>query len=97
MAFDWLALLAPVGLIEFVPKSDPMVIGLLSHREDIFPDYDLDNFRKALASRASIAKEVVIAKSGRTLFFFETRSRAASSVADSAQNSAMAPTSADSA
>lgn len=94
MVVDWLTQLAPAGLIEFVPKSDPMVIGLLAHREDIFPDYDLDNFRKALAARALIKKELVISKSGRTLFFFETRS--SSSTSDTPGSFAVPRVSADS-
>lgn len=97
MVVDLLIQLAPLGLIEFVPKSDPMVIGLLSHREDIFPDYDIDNFRKALGSRALIRKELVISKSGRTLFFFETFARAHSSITESPGESPTPPASADSA
>jgi len=36
----WLVGLAPRGVIEFVPKSDPMVQQLFAFREDIFSDYD---------------------------------------------------------
>ncbi len=45
---DWVCALAPRGLIEFVPKTDPMVQGLLIHREDIFRDYTRDNFERKL-------------------------------------------------
>ena len=44
----WICNLAPRGLIEFIPKTDAMVRGLLSHREDIFPDYNQENFHKIL-------------------------------------------------
>ena len=44
MALDWLLAMAPVGVIEFPPKSDPMVQRLLSQRDDIFPDYDEATF-----------------------------------------------------
>jgi len=33
---DWIINLAPAGIMEFIPKSDPMVQSLLRHREDIF-------------------------------------------------------------
>ena len=32
------------GIVEFVDKNDPMVVGLLQGRKDVFPDYTLDNF-----------------------------------------------------
>jgi len=35
-------------LIEFVPKSDPMVKGLLAHREDIFKEYNEEHFQAKL-------------------------------------------------
>ena len=38
--------LAPQGIIEFVTKEDPMVIGLLSNREDIFDKYDQHYFEE---------------------------------------------------
>ena len=36
---DWVMSLASQGIIEFIPKQDPMVEKLLALREDIFPDY----------------------------------------------------------
>ncbi len=53
----WVCDLAPKGLIEFVPKSDPMVKGLLRDREDIFVDYDQANMERILQD---INKHVVI-------------------------------------
>ena len=35
---DSIVSLAPRGVIEFVPKSDPMVVAMLSTRQDIFAD-----------------------------------------------------------
>ena len=67
---DWLTSLATHGLIEFVPKSDAMVISLLQNREDIFPDYSLDNFRSILAGKATIVSETTIPNSDRVLFEF---------------------------
>ena len=36
--------LAQRGLIEFIPKTDPLVHGLLRYREDIFHDYNPEIF-----------------------------------------------------
>ncbi|HJR75717.1 MAG TPA: hypothetical protein VJ805_02055 [Nitrospiraceae bacterium] len=68
---EWLVGLAPAGVIEFIPKSDPMVQRLLSLREDIFPDYSLDKFSLELARIAGIVKTVSLSPEGRTLFWYE--------------------------
>lgn len=47
---DWLAILAKNVIIEFVPKSDPMVQKLLSHRRDIFVHYDEQSFKSVFSS-----------------------------------------------
>ncbi|MGE5548786.1 MAG: class I SAM-dependent methyltransferase [Solirubrobacterales bacterium] len=60
------------GIIEFVPKADPMVRGMLSHREDVFHDYDEEHFRQYLAEAgARIVKEHRFEENGRLLAFFE--------------------------
>jgi len=66
----WLVGLAPQGVIEFVPKTDPKVQQLLALREDIFPNYSEQSFRQALSSRADIVDAVTITESGRKLFWF---------------------------
>lgn len=68
---DFLTSLAPKGVIEFVPKEDPMVKRLLALRQDIFPDYALDGFRALLARKARIEAEETITESGRVLFAFD--------------------------
>ena len=45
---DWVCSFARRGLIEFVPKSDPMVSELLLNREDIFPNYNREYFEQIL-------------------------------------------------
>lgn len=70
-AVEWLVGFAPAGVIEFVPKSDPMVQGMLSHRADIFEDYDIDSFRGILGARARIVREQQVSPGGRTLFLYE--------------------------
>ena len=68
---DWLVRLAPAGVVEFIPKTDPMVQRLLSLREDIFPNYSLDNFSLELARSAGIVRTAQLSQNGRTLFWYE--------------------------
>jgi ribosomal protein L11 methylase PrmA len=67
----WLTDIAPEGIIEFVPKDDPMVHRLLALREDIFPDYSEDNFVQALSERCTIVSRRTVSASGRTLFHYQ--------------------------
>jgi len=64
---EWIMGLAPSGVIEFVPKEDPMVQTLLRLREDIFPNYTEKNFRECISREARIVKTQVVSKSGRLL------------------------------
>ena len=66
-ALDWIMGLAPRGVIEFVPKEDPMVHTLLRLREDIFSNYTEKKFRECIARHARIIKAQVVSKSGRLL------------------------------
>ncbi|WP_447962839.1 class I SAM-dependent methyltransferase [Nitrospira sp. Ecomares 2.1] len=67
----WLITLAPQGVIEFVPKNDPMVQELLSLRQDIFPDYTAEHFMALLTKKAVIIKSETVSKSGRLLVWFK--------------------------
>lgn len=63
--------LAPRGIIEFVPKSDPQVVELLRFREDIFPDYGIEAAKANLLRHARILNETRISESGRIMLEFE--------------------------
>jgi ribosomal protein L11 methylase PrmA len=67
---DWLLALAPRGVIEFVPKEDPMAQQLLALKPDIAPEYERKTVTAMLAARARIEREEVVTASGRTLFAF---------------------------
>lgn len=67
----WLTSLAPRGVIEFIPKSDPMVVELLQLREDIFDHYTEENFIRCLRQRARILGSETVSASGRKLFAYE--------------------------
>jgi len=60
-------------LIEFVPKSDPMVVHLLSTREDIFPNYDVEGFEKAFRRHFTVTERRKLAGSERILYLMESR------------------------
>ena len=70
-ALDYLTDLAPSGVIEFVPKSDPMVQELLALRADIFHDYTEEAFVHALTQRCSIVESQTTTDSGRTLYWYQ--------------------------
>jgi ribosomal protein L11 methylase PrmA len=70
MATDWIVSQAPVGVIEFPHKSDPMVQALLAQRDDIFPGYDVDAFAQLLGKRARIVKQLDVLPT-RTLFWYD--------------------------
>jgi len=73
MALDWLLQMAPAGVIEFPPKSDPMVQRLLATREDIFPDYSTENFLHELSLRARVVRSLQLAENGRLLVAYDRR------------------------
>lgn len=71
---SWLVSLAPTGVIEFVPKTDPTVQKMLALREDIFPNYDAGEFERQLAASAEIVRAEVVSQSDRVLFQYRRRS-----------------------
>jgi hypothetical protein len=76
----WLVALAPDGVIEFVPKSDPMVQRLLSLREDIFVDYSEATFVQAIEAHARIEATATVPGTGRRLYRY-SRPRVAAGAA----------------
>lgn len=72
-ATEWLTSMGRHGIIEFVPKSDPMVKRLLQLREDIFPDYDEAHFLSELGKHAEVVDVTEVPNSDRKLVRFRTR------------------------
>lgn len=75
MVLDWIIDVAPVGVIEFTPKSDPKVQQLLSNRPDIFPSYDEGNFLAAVGRRARVIDSLHLSPGGRLLVWYERKRR----------------------
>jgi hypothetical protein len=67
MCIDGLMATAPHGIIEFPPKSDPMVKQLLASREDIFDDYSEQNFLAEVAKRGTVVEQQHLSDGGRLL------------------------------
>lgn len=67
----WLVGLAPHGVIEFAPKSDPQVQRLLRLREDVFGEYSQENFAALLGRSARIVRQETVSASERVLYWFE--------------------------
>jgi len=70
---DWFVRTAPNGIIEFVPKSDPMVVELLMHRQDVFIDYDEAHFLACLAQRAQVTGQHRFSENGRLMVSYQRR------------------------
>lgn len=68
---DWLIAIAPTGIIEFVPKSDPTIQRMLALRSDIFDDYNQEAFSSLLEQRARIVHRELISGSGRMLYWYD--------------------------
>lgn len=67
----WIVSLAPRGIIEFVPKSDPQLQKMLTWREDVFPDYCQESFLSQLRNHAYITQQRTLPSNGRLLVAFE--------------------------
>lgn len=70
MALDYITDLSPEGIIEWVPKTDPMVIILLQNRDDIFESYTEDNFVQCLNNKGFAVKGKKLLANGRVLYHY---------------------------
>jgi SAM-dependent methyltransferase len=69
----WLADASEAVILEFVPKSDPMVQRLLLTREDVFPDYTPLGFEHSIAPYFDVTERVSIPESERLLYVLNRR------------------------
>jgi hypothetical protein len=73
MVAEFFAELGRKLIIEFVPKSDPMVQTLLANREDIFPSYDIDGFERAFGKHFDVERKEAIKETDRVLYLLRRR------------------------
>ncbi|MGH3443510.1 MAG: class I SAM-dependent methyltransferase [Nitriliruptorales bacterium] len=70
----FLASLGRQAVVEFVPKSDPMVERLLAARDDIFPDYTPEGFERALDGVFDVVRRTEVRDTDRILYVLERSS-----------------------
>jgi ribosomal protein L11 methylase PrmA len=70
LLLDWMIGLADSGVLEFVPKTDPVIQRMLSTRQDIFDQYSQAEFESELTKRAAVERREVVSSSGRTLYAY---------------------------
>ncbi len=58
-------------IIEFIPKSDPMIQKLLRSRKDIFNDYSQEEFENSLTKKYGKFSKSETPDNGRTLYYFK--------------------------
>jgi len=73
MIAGYLSRLAKYLIIEFVPKSDSKVKFLLSSREDIFTNYNQQNFEMEFSNYFNIIKKEQISESERTIYLMKVK------------------------
>lgn len=71
MVLDWVMAVAPVGIIEFPQKDDPMVQRLLRNRPDIFPAYGEDQFLALVQARARVERSLRLEPTNRLLVWYD--------------------------
>lgn len=70
---EWLSTIADAGVVEFVPKSDPMVQVLLRTRQDVYSGYTQASFEEALREHFEITDMACLPKSERVLYLFRRK------------------------
>ena len=65
---DYFARIGRRAIVEFVPKSDPMVQRMMASRADVFDSYTAEEFERAFSARFTIEQRAVIPTSGRLLY-----------------------------
>jgi SAM-dependent methyltransferase len=65
---DYFARIGRRAIVEFVPKSDPMVQRMLASRADVFERYTAEEFERAFSARFTIEQRAVISTSDRLLY-----------------------------
>jgi ribosomal protein L11 methylase PrmA len=58
-------------LIEFVPKDDPKVTAMLATREDVFVDYNQENFESTIAVYFALINKQAVPGTIRTIYLYK--------------------------
>ena len=64
--------ISPKGLLEFVPKEDPMVQKMIKFKGDIFPEYNLKNLINLISQKGGrVLRSHNIDNSNRSLIEYD--------------------------
>lgn len=70
---DWFRDIAPLLIIEFVPKQDEKVQQMLSSRQDVFEDYDQETFEHIFKRHFNIEARAAVTGTHRTLYLMKRK------------------------
>ena len=70
---EWLSTITEAGVVEFVPKSDPMVQALWRTRQDVYSGYTEAAFEEALREHFQVTNVARLPKSERVLYQFDSK------------------------
>ena len=73
MIAEFLRNLCGWALVEFVPKADKQTARLLETRNDIFSNYDAENFESAFSNHFEIQRKTRIQDSERDVYLLKAR------------------------
>jgi len=65
---EWLSTITKAGVVEFAPKSDPVVQALLRTRQDVYSGYTQAAFEEALREYFQITDVARLPSSERILY-----------------------------
>jgi len=71
---EWLHGLGKWAIVEFVPKDDSQVQRMLRRRRDVFTEYSIDGFLRAIEGWFDVRRKEPIAGTGRVLYLLEGKS-----------------------
>ena len=75
MIADWLQSLCKYLIIEFIPKTDSQVQVLLTTREDIFAEYNIEGFEKIFTAYFEILEKSPIIESERIIYLMKSKTK----------------------
>jgi hypothetical protein len=70
---SFFASVCKVLIIEFVPKSDPKVAGMLQWRKDIFNNYNQESFEEVFSKLFELEKKMNVQGSERTMYVYRKK------------------------
>ena len=70
---EWFSQISDNLIIEFIPKKDSQVQILLATRDDVFLNYNKDEFEKAFNLYFNLIKSEQITDSYRTIYWFKRK------------------------